>query len=209
MGVWPAARGLVRLDGADVYTWDKEHLGPYLGYLPQDIGLFEGSVAENISRFGGLDSAAVVRAAQMAGMHEMVLRLPQGYETQIGADGGVLSGGQRQRVALARALYGNPRLLVLDEPNANLDQAGEQALINAVRTMKAQGCTVVIIAHGPSLLQVADKMLVLRDGKLVAYGPRDKVLAHLQEQQKNQGDAALKPDAPAASASMTEQETVV
>ena len=209
VGVWPAARGSVRLDGADVYTWDKEHLGPYLGYLPQDIGLFEGTVAENISRFGGLDSAAVVRAAQMAGMHEMVLRLPQGYDTQIGADGGGLSGGQRQRIALARALYGNPRLLVLDEPNASLDQAGEQALINAVRTMKAQGCTVVIIAHGPSLLQVADKMLVLRDGKLVAYGPRDKVLAHLQEQQKTHVDAAPKPDSPAASASMTEQETVV
>ncbi|MFM9879722.1 MAG: type I secretion system permease/ATPase [Burkholderiaceae bacterium] len=193
VGVWPTARGLVRLDGADVFTWDKDHLGPYVGYLPQDIALFEGTVAENIGRFGDLDSEAVVRAATLAGMHEMVLRLPQGYDTPVGADGGGLSGGQRQRIALARALYGTPKLLVLDEPNSNLDQAGEAALLNAVRAMKAQGTTVVMIAHGPNLLQVAEKMLVLRDGQMVVYGPRDKVLAHLQEQaQKAQAEAATK-----------------
>ena len=196
VGVWPAARGTVRLDGADVFAWDKEHLGPFVGYLPQDIGLFEGTVAENIGRFGSLNSEAVVRAAQMAGMHDMVLRLPQGYDTQVGADGGGLSGGQRQRIALARALYNSPKLLVLDEPNSNLDQAGEAALLGAVRAMKAQGCTVVIIAHSPNVLQVVDKMLVLKDGQLVVYGPRDKVLAHLQEQaQKAQGPQA-KPTPP-------------
>ena len=194
VGVWPAARGTVRLDGADVYTWDKEHLGPYIGYLPQDIGLFEGSVAENIGRFGKLDSDAVVRAARLAGMHDAILHLPNGYDTQVGADGSGLSGGQRQRIALARALYGSPKLLVLDEPNSNLDQAGEAALLDAVRTMKAQGCTVIMVAHGPNVVQVADKLLMLRDGQLVVYGPRDKALAYLREQaEKEQGRRAALP----------------
>ncbi len=200
VGVWPAARGSVRLDGADVYAWDKDQLGPHMGYLPQDIGLFEGTVAENIGRFGELNSEAVLRAAQLAGLHEMVLRLPQGYETQVGVDGAGLSGGQRQRIALARALYGQPRVLVLDEPNSNLDQAGEAALLEAVRSMKAQGCTIVIIAHSPSILQVADKMLVLRDGQLVVYGPRDKVLAHLQEQAQKAQPQRVQLEAPAAAA---------
>jgi ATP-binding cassette subfamily C exporter for protease/lipase len=199
VGVWPAVRGLVRLDGADVYAWDKEHLGAYVGYLPQDIGLFEGTVAENIGRFGPLDSNAVVRAAQLAGMHEMVLRLPQGYDTQVGADGAGLSGGQRQRVGLARALYGDPKLLVLDEPNSNLDQAGEAALLAAVQSAKTRGCTVVIIAHGQNVLKVADKMLVLRDGQLVVYGPRDKVLAHLHEQAQKTNPQLARLDAPSPS----------
>lgn len=181
VGVWPASRGAVRLDGADLYKWDKEHLGPYVGYLPQEIALFEGTVAENIGRFGELDSAAVIRAAQLAGVHDMVLRLAQGYETPVGPDGLGLSGGQRQRIALARALYGEPRLLVLDEPNSNLDQAGEAALVSAVRAAKERGCTVVLISHSPAVLQVAEKMLVLRDGQLVVYGPRDKVLAYLKD----------------------------
>ena len=204
VGVWPVARGVVRLDGADVFAWDKEQLGPHVGYLPQDIALFEGTVADNIARFGTLDSQAVVRAAQAAGVHEMVLRLPQGYDTPVGLDGSALSGGQRQRIGLARALYGEPALLMLDEPNSNLDQAGEAALVQAVREAKARGCTVVLVAHGQSLLQVVDKMLVLNEGRLVVYGPRDKVLAHLQEQgQKAQSGgpapapaAAVPPDRP-------------
>lgn len=210
VGIWPSSRGTVRLDGADVYSWDKDHLGRFLGYLPQDIGLIEGTVAENIGRFGELDSAAVVRAAQLAGMHEMVLRLPQGYETHLGADGAGLSGGQRQRIGLARALYGSPKLLVLDEPNSNLDQAGEAALLEAVRLMKAAGSTVVIIAHGQNVLQVVDKMVVLREGQLVVYGPRDKVLTHLNEQaQKAQASSEPKSPLPARLAAPTvDQESI-
>ena len=184
VGIWPAAAGKVRLDGADVYAWDKEQLGRWLGYLPQDIGLFEGTVGENISRFGKLNSEAVVAAAQLAGVHELVLRMAQGYDTQVGIDGSALSGGQRQRVALARALYGQPRLLVLDEPNSNLDEAGENALRLAVQHVKADGCSVVIVAHGPQLLSLADKVLILREVAQVAFGTRDAVFEGLREQQE-------------------------
>jgi ATP-binding cassette, subfamily C, bacterial exporter for protease/lipase len=181
VGAWPVARGSVRLDGADVYAWDKAHLGPLIGYLPQEIALLQGTVADNIARFQSVDSAAVVKAAQAAGVHDLILSLPQGYETPLGPDGGNLSGGQRQRIALARALYQDPQILVLDEPNASLDQAGEAALLNAIVSAKARGATVILVAHGQSLLQVADKMLVLRDGGLLVYGPRDKVIAHMHE----------------------------
>jgi ATP-binding cassette, subfamily C, bacterial exporter for protease/lipase len=180
VGVWPTSKGEVRLDGADVYAWDKAELGQYVGYLPQEIALCDGTVAENIARFGELDSEKVVAAAQLAGVHDLILRLPDGYGTQIGADGGALSGGQRQRIGLARALYGEPRLVVLDEPNAHLDDVGEMALVQAIQGLKARGATVIFISHGHRLLGVADKLLALRDGGLLAYGLRDQVLAHLQ-----------------------------
>jgi ATP-binding cassette, subfamily C, bacterial exporter for protease/lipase len=181
VGAWPAARGSVRLDGAEVYAWDKAHLGPLIGYLPQEVALLQGTVADNIARFQSVDSNAVVKASKAAGVHDLILSLPQGYETLLGPDGGNLSGGQRQRIALARALYQDPQILVLDEPNANLDQAGEAALVNAIASAKGRGATVILVAHGQSLLQVTDKMLVLRDGGLLVYGPRDKVIAHMQE----------------------------
>ena len=177
LGIWRCAAGKVRLDGSDIYIWDRSELGPYLGYLPQDIELFDGSIAENIARFGEVDSEKVVEAAQMAGVHEMVLRFPSGYDTPIGASGGVLSGGQRQRIGLARALYGEPCLVVLDEPNSNLDDVGERELANAIQRLKQQGTTVVIIAHRPAVLNGVDKILVLKDGARMDFGPRDEILA--------------------------------
>lgn len=182
VGIWPAAAGHVRLDGADVYTWDKADLGPHIGYLAQDIALFDGTVAENICRFGTPDDDKIVAAAQIAGVHDLVLHLPKGYETPVGADGAALSGGQRQRIGLARALYGDPRLVVLDEPNSNLDDAGESAVIQAILAIQKRGATVVFIAHGNRLLGVANKLLALRDGALVVYGPSDQVISHLQAQ---------------------------
>ncbi|MDD5249488.1 MAG: type I secretion system permease/ATPase [Rhodocyclaceae bacterium] len=179
VGLWPAASGHVRLDGADVFAWNKDELGPHIGYLPQDIELMEGTVAENIARFGPPDGEKIVAAARLAGVHDMILHLAKGYETQVGADGDALSGGQRQRIALARALYGEPCLVVLDEPNSNLDEAGETAVLAALDALSARGCTVVFISHGPNLLAAAQKLLVLQHGTLLAYGPRDQVLAHL------------------------------
>ena len=179
VGVWPAAQGVVRLDGANVYTWDKDHLGAYVGYLPQEHGLIEGTVAENIGRFGDATSGAIVAAAQLAGAHEMILQLANGYETPVGPDGAMLSGGQRQRIALARAVLGNPKFVVLDEPNSNLDDAGVAALLQAIETLRLRGALVVVIAHSTQLLPVATKLLALRDGQLMVYGPRDKAMEHL------------------------------
>lgn len=179
LGVWPVQNGSVRLDGVEVSSWDRQELGPHIGYLPQDIELFEGTIAENIARFGETDADMVVEAAQMAGIHHLVLRLPQGYDTVIGAAGGILSGGQSQRIGLARVLYGQPKLVVLDEPNSNLDDQGERELVEAVRRLKAGGSTVVVISHRTMILQMMDKMLVLNDGVPFQYGARDEVLSKL------------------------------
>jgi len=181
VGVWPAKLGTVRLDGADLFQWRKEELGPWIGYLPQDIELFEGTVAENIARFGTLHSEQIISAATKAGIHDMILRFPQGYDTPIGEAGSALSGGQRQRIALARALYGDPALLVLDEPNASLDDAGEAALIRAIGEARAERRTVVLITHRPSLIEVSDKLLVLREGQVVLQGARTEVLEALNK----------------------------
>ena len=186
VGVWPAQAGKVRLDGADIFTWNKEELGPWIGYLPQDIELFEGSIAENIARFGDIDAEAVISAATKAGMHEMILRFPKGYDTPIGESGSALSGGQRQRIGLARALYGNPSLIVLDEPNSNLDDAGEQALVRAVMQAKQELRTVVLITHRTSIVGIADTLMVLREGTVHMHGPRQQVLQALQEAAQKQ-----------------------
>lgn len=176
VGVWKPASGHMRLDGADVAAWPRAELGRHIGYLPQDVELFPGTVAQNIARLGEADDAEVIRAANRAHVHELILRLPKGYDTEMG---GALSPGQRQRIGLARALYGNPRLVVLDEPNANLDADGEQALLRAMAGLKADGVTVVIVAHRPSLLSGLDKLLVLRDGAVEAFGPRAEIMPRM------------------------------
>ena len=181
VGLWPAASGKVRLDGADVFTWDKSELGPYLGYLPQGVELLEGTLAENIARFGDVRPAAVRTAAQAVGLHDFIMDLPLGYDSPVGRDGAMLSGGQRQRVALARAIYGDPVLVVLDEPNSSLDDAGDAALAAAILELKARGTTFVIMTHRTSVLAVADKMMILQDGTMQAFGPRDEVLATLKK----------------------------
>lgn len=179
VGVWPPRTGNVRLDDADVFTWDSEHMGKYIGYLPQDVELFDGTVAQNIARFGDADNDSIVATAKAAGAHEMILRLPAGYDTRIGEGGGGLSGGQRQRIGLARALFGQPVLVVLDEPNSNLDAEGEQALINTIQSLRKQGTTLVVIAHRPNILGNVDKIMFLRGGVVEAFGPRQEILQKL------------------------------
>jgi PrtD family type I secretion system ABC transporter len=176
-GVWKPVLGTVRLDGAELFHWDKTLLGTHLGYLPQDVELFPGTVAENIARLGNADSKQVVLAAQRAFVHELILKLPQGYDTELGERAVNLSAGQRQRIGLARALFGDPKLVVLDEPNASLDGEGEEALMKALLRMKQDSVTVVIISHKPSVLTQVDKMLVLREGRVEAFGPREEVMA--------------------------------
>ncbi len=183
MGIWPPQHGVVRLDGADIASWDKQALGPHVGYLPQDIELFEGSISENIARFDNIDPEKVIEAAQMAGVHEMILMLPDGYDTVIGSAGVNLSGGQRQRIGLARAVYGRPRLVVLDEPNSNLDDVGERALGMALQKLKETGATVFIVSHRPNILTRLDRILVMAGGTVSLYGERDRVIAELAAQQ--------------------------
>jgi ATP-binding cassette subfamily C protein len=177
-GVWPVLRGAMRLDDADIKQWDADALGLHLGYLPQDVALIDGTIAENIARFEpGAGGREIISAARLAGVHEMILRLPDGYETRIGASQTVLSAGQRQRVALARAVYGSPFLVVLDEPNSNLDSEGEAALTRCIETLRERGSIVIVIAHRPSALAAVDTLGILQTGKLIAFGPKDEVIA--------------------------------
>jgi ATP-binding cassette subfamily C protein len=180
VGVWRPVRGKVRLDGAALEQWSSETLGRHIGYLPQDVELFAGSVRDNIARFDeGASDAAVVEAARAGNVHELILELPDGYETEIGEGGQALSAGQRQRIGLARALFGHPMLVVLDEPNSNLDADGEAALTEAVREIRARGGIVVVIAHRPSALAAIDTVLVIAHGQMQAFGPKDDVLRHV------------------------------
>lgn len=189
LGVWPVFHGVVRVDGADITQYNSDHLGQFVGYLPQDVELFEGNIAENIARFGELDSEAIVRAAKLANVHDMILNLPDGYETKIGIGGASLSGGQRQRVALARALYKEPKIIVLDEPNASLDEEGERALFAALASMKGKA-TIVLITHKLNILNLVDKIAVLNAGRLMYFGARDAVLAELGKANAQQPQVA-------------------
>ena len=179
LGIWHCYSGKVRLDGADIGNWNRSELGPYIGYLPQDIELFDGSISENICRFGAVNPEKIVEAAKLAGVHELILRLRKGYDTVISGGGGSLSGGQRQRIGLARAVFGLPRLLVLDEPNSNLDDQGEAELVEAIIRIKAHGCTVIVITHRTKVLHAMDSLLVMKEGLAVSCGPKDQVLASL------------------------------
>jgi ATP-binding cassette subfamily C exporter for protease/lipase len=180
IGIWPQVSGEVLLDDLPIASWSRIDLGPHLGYLPQDIELFEGTIAENIARFRELDSDKVIEAARCAGLHDMILRFPKGYDTPIGEAGNLLSGGQRQRIGLARAVYGDPVLIILDEPNANLDDAGEAALSRTVQDLKEKGRTVFLITHRPGAIATADRIVLLRDGQIHMQGTRDEVLAALR-----------------------------
>jgi ATP-binding cassette subfamily C exporter for protease/lipase len=213
--------GKVRLDGADIYSWNKGELGPYIGYLPQDIELFAGTVSENIARFGEVDAEKVVLAAKRAGVHDMILHMPEGYDTRLGDGGAGLSGGQKQRLGLARAMYGDPSLIVLDEPNSNLDEIGEQSLVQAVLDLRQRGKTIVLITHRTSIIGATTKLLLLRDGGAQMFGPTDQVLAALQDANKKamqaqqqaqaqaqQAQAAQRPAAGPAPASTEANPTV-
>ena len=193
LGVWPVQIGTVRIDGADISQWDREHLGKYIGYLPQDIELFAGTISENIARFNEVDSQKVIEAAMKAGVHDMILRLPEGYDTVIGSGAVVLSGGQRQRIGLARAIYDNPVFVVLDEPNSNLDEQGELALLKTVEELKQSGTTVVIITHRPNILKVTNKILIMNSGKIERYASTEEILGAVAKQNQ----AAQAPQRPA------------
>ena len=197
VGVWPCAMGTVRLDGANVYLWNKDELGPHIGYLPQDIELFAGTVGENIARFGDVDAEQVVLAAKRAGVHDIILQFAQGYDTPLGDGGDGLSGGQKQRIALARAMYGDPALLVLDEPNSNLDEVGEQALVAAIVDFRQRGKTVVLITHRSSAIGVTNKLLLLQDGSARMFGPTAKVLTDLTTAAQMKPGAAKPPTSTA------------
>ena len=179
VGVWPLLRGDVRYDGASITNWSSDRLGPFIGYMPQDVELFDGTVATNIARFQEADPDAIVLAAKKAGVHDLILQLPKGYDTNIGANGQALSGGQRQRLALARAIYKNPKIIVLDEPNSNLDAGGETALTQTINSLKNEGSTVIVISHRPSILASTDRIAVLNMGNLVKFGGRDEILKEL------------------------------
>lgn len=194
-GIWPTLNGKVRLDGADIYTWKKVELGPHVGYLPQNVELFDGTLAENIARFGEVDMIKVVEAAKTVGLDTFISTLKDGYNSQLGDDGAFLSGGQRQRVALARAIYGMPKFIVLDEPNSSLDEDGDAALLHTLQLMKAKNTTIVVITHRPQVLSVMDNMMVLVDGQITAQGPRDDVLKALSQQNQPVAKAPAQPSA--------------
>lgn len=179
LGIWPAADGEIRLDGADINSWNRDELGPNLGYLPQDVEIFQGTVAENIARFGQIIPEKIIQAAQSADIHDMVLKMPEGYNTRVGPGGLGLSGGQRQRLGIARAIYGNPKIIVLDEPNSNLDQSGEIALTKTIHDLKATGATVIIVTHRTSILQATNKLLLMVGGQLKSFGHRDQVFKQI------------------------------
>ncbi len=191
VGVWPAIHGKVRLDGADIYQWNKDQLGPHIGYLPQDIELFGGTVSENIARFGDIDPEQVILAAKRAGVHDMILHFPNGYDTQLGDGGAGLSGGQKQRLGLARAMYGDPALIVLDEPNSNLDDVGEQSLVTAIADLRQRGKTIVLITHRMSIIGITNKLLLLRDGTAQLFGPTSQVLNQLTQAAQQAQQAQL------------------
>jgi PrtD family type I secretion system ABC transporter len=202
VGAWPCHRGAVRLDGANIYEWPRADLSKYIGYLPQDVELFDGTVRENIARMSDGDPDAIVRAAQRAGAHEMILSLPEGYDTEVGGGGHRLSGGQSQRIGIARALFGNPRLVVLDEPNSNLDGQGETALCNTLTRLQMEGVTVIVVAHRPNILSQVDKMLVLAAGGTVeAFGPREEAMRRYARR----GNVVPLPQAEASSANGAER----
>lgn len=181
IGVWPPGLGKVRLDGADLYQWDKDKLGPHLGYLPQDVELFSGTISENISRFGLLDAEEVIKAAKLAGIHDTILKLPQGYDSYVTDGGRNLSGGQRQRVALARALYGDPCLIVLDEPISHADEQGELALINTIKSLKEKNKTVIVISHKTQIISETTQLLILDQGIVRLYGKTADVIKQLSQ----------------------------
>ena len=187
LGVWPSTNGTLRIDGAEVQHYNRDEIGPHIGYLPQDIELFDGTVSENIARFGEVDPGKVVSAAQKAGVHELILQLPEAYDTRIGVDSGALSGGQRQRIGLARALYDSPRIVVLDEPNSNLDEQGESALSLTMAKLKEERVTTFVISHRTSILKSIDKLMVLKDGQLQFFGPKDEVMQKLVAQKSTEG----------------------
>jgi ATP-binding cassette subfamily C protein EexD len=193
LGLHPPARGRACLDGADVHNWDRTQLGRSVGYLPQDVELLDGTVAENIARFGQIEADRVVEAAQWAGIHEMVLTLPQAYDTPLIGGGVTLSAGQQQRIGIARAIYGRPQVVVLDEPNANLDMAGEAALLKTLLQLQRDGCTVVVVTHRTNVLQAVHKIALMVHGKLAMYGPREEVLAAMAQPR-----SAVFPPRPAA-----------
>ena len=203
LGVWPLLNGKVRLDGADVHHWNSIELGQHIGYLPQDVELFEGSISENISRFEEVNPEEVVEAAKIAGVHDMILRLPEGYDTLVGTGGATLSGGQRQRVGLARALYKKPPLIVLDEPNSNLDDEGDLALVDAITTMKQNNSTVILITHRPNILSVVDSIAVLAQGTLAMYGSKEEVMKSLQQKTMKSAPKQNKPATSVAVPKMT------
>ncbi|MDA0892562.1 MAG: ATP-binding cassette domain-containing protein, partial [Proteobacteria bacterium] len=180
LGLWPYVQGEIRFDGAEVRSYERESFGSQIGYLPQSIELFEGSIAENIARFRDLDAEKVYRAAEDAGVKDLILSLPEGFNTKISGHQGLLSPGQRQRIALARAIYNRPKILVLDEPNSNLDSAGDEALSGAIQMMRDQGSTVIVVSHRPNILPLADNVVVINTGRVQASGPRDQVIAKLQ-----------------------------
>jgi ABC-type protease/lipase transport system fused ATPase/permease subunit len=180
VGIGSATAGTIRLDGSEISHWDPVQLGAYIGYLPQDVELFAGTVSENIARMGRVDDKKVIEAAKLAHAHDMIQSLSEGYNTEIGEGGAKLSAGQRQRLGLARAVYGYPHLVVLDEPNANLDEAGETALAASVGKLKSRGAGLIVVGHRPSTLAQADKILVLRDGSVAMFGPREAVLQKWQ-----------------------------